>query len=84
MAKKSKPAKTADGSNGLWIAPRHSLKGPAGERAWENRRGGIPTSTRFLELADIALGFKKPAPHKKKPVTVSAHDTTKTEPYSPK
>jgi len=83
MAKKSKPAKTADGSNGLWIAPRHSLKGPAGERAWENRRGGIPTSTRFLELADIALGLKKPGPHKKKPVTVSTHDTTKTEPYSP-
>jgi len=80
MAKKSKPAKTADGSNGLWIAPRHSLKGPAGERAWENRRGGIPTSTRFLELADIALGLKKPDPHKKKPVTVSTHDTTKTEP----
>ena len=84
MAKKSKPAKKADGSNGLWIAPRHSLKGPAGERAWENRRGGIPTSTRFLELADIALGLKKPSPHKKKPATVSAHDTTKTEPYSPK
>lgn len=84
MAKKSKPAKTANGSNGLWIAPRHSLKGPAGERAWENRRGGIPTSTRFLELADIALGLKKPSPHKKKPVAVSAHDTTKTEPYSPK
>jgi len=84
MAKKSKPAKTADGSNGLWIAPRHSLKGPAGERAWENRRGGIPTSTRFLELADIALGLKKPGPHKKKPVTVSTHDTTKTEPYGPK
>jgi hypothetical protein len=84
MAKKSKPAKTANGSNGLWIAPRHSLKGPAGERAWENRPGGIPTSTRFLELADIALGLKKPGPHKKKPVTLSAHVTTKTEPYSPK
>ena len=84
MAKKSKPAKTANDSNGLWIAPRHSLKGPAGDRAWENRRGGIPTSTRFLELADIALGLKKPAPHKKKPAPVSAHDTRKTEPYSPK
>ena len=84
MPKKPKNAKTADKSNGLWIAPRHSLKGPAGERAWENRPGGVPTSTRFLELADIALGLKKPGSHKKKPVTFSAHDTTKTEPYSPK
>jgi hypothetical protein len=84
MAKKSKRAKTVDDSNGLWIASRHSLKGPAGERAWENRPGGVPTSSRFLELADIALGLKKPDPHKKKRVTSSAHDTTKTEPYSPK
>ena len=84
MAKKSKPAKTTDGSDELWIAPRHSLKGPAGDRAWENRRGGIPSNTRFLELADIALGLKKPVPHKKKAITVSAHDTRKTEPYSPK
>ena len=84
MAKKSKPANKTDSSDELWIAPRHSLKGPAGERAWENRRGGIPTSTRFLELADIALGLKKLGPHKKKPAAGSAHDTTKTEPYSPK
>ena len=84
MAKKSKSAKTTEGTNELWIAARHSLKGPAGERAWENRRGGIPTSTRFLELADIALGLKKPAPHKKKNAAVSAHDTLKTEPYGPK
>ena len=84
MAKKSKSAKTTEGPNELWIAARHSLKGPAGERAWDNRLGGVPTSTRFLELADIALGLKKPGPHKKKPVTVSAHDTTKTEPYGPK
>jgi hypothetical protein len=79
-----KKPKNANESDGLWIAPRHSLKGPAGERAWENRRGGIPTSTRFLELADIALGLKKPSPHKKKAAAASAHDTIKTEPYSPK
>ncbi|HEY2115935.1 MAG TPA: hypothetical protein VGJ51_12645 [Candidatus Angelobacter sp.] len=84
MPKKRQNAKKTAGSNGLWIAPRYSLKGPAGDRAWENRRGGIPTSTRFLELADIALGFKKPGPNKKKAMTVSTHDTIKTEPYSPK
>jgi hypothetical protein len=79
-----KKPKDANESHRLWIAPRHSLKGPAGERAWDNRLGGVPTSTRFLELADIALGLKKPGSHKKKPVTFSAHDTTKTEPYGPK
>lgn len=65
----------------LWIAPRYSLKGPAGERAWENRPGGAPNSSRYLELADIALGIKKPAP-KKKAGSSGAHDTSKTEPYS--
>lgn len=67
----------------LWIAPRYSLKGPAGERAWENRAGGAPSSSRFLELADIALGIKKPT-HKKKLGQSSVHDTQKTEPYSNK
>jgi hypothetical protein len=40
----------------------------------------------LLELADVALGLKKPEPKKKKASTAngSAHDTTpvKTEPYS--
>jgi hypothetical protein len=84
MPKKSQKAKTADQSKDLWIAPRYSLKGPAGERAWENRPGGVPNSTRFLELADIALGLRKPGPHKKKTPPSSAHDRKKTEPYAPK
>jgi hypothetical protein len=85
MAKKRKVANTSDRSKDLWIAPRYSLKGPAGERAWENRPGGIPNNTRFLELADIALGLRKPGPHKKKTPASSAHDDKeKTEPYAPK
>ncbi len=84
MGKKPKHVNTNDRANELWIAPRYSLKGPAGERAWENRAGGPPSSSRFLELADIALGLIKPAPQKKKTLTTSAHDTKKTEPYSPK
>ena len=84
MAKKRKIANTRDRSKDLWIAPRHSLKGPAGERAWDNRPGGVPNSTRFLEFADIALGFRKPGPHKNKTPANSAHDTNKTEPYAPK
>ena len=67
MAKQSKRRKRkADPSDGLWIAPRHNLKDPTGERAWENRPGGAPSSSRFLELADVALGFKKPEPRNKK------------------
>jgi hypothetical protein len=69
-------------SKDLWIAPRYSLKGPAGERAWENRPGGAPNSSRFLELADIALGIKKPSMKKKKTSSSTAHETGKTEPYS--
>ena len=77
-----KPEKEPKVSKDLWIAPRYSLKGPAGERAWENRPGGPPNSSRFLELADIALGTKKPSMKKKKVTSASAHQTSKTEPYS--
>ena len=84
MPKKRKNAKLSAQPEELWIAPRYSLKGPTGERAWENRAGGPPSSSRYLELADIALGLKKPVSHKKKTAPSSAHDTNKTEPYAPK
>jgi hypothetical protein len=80
MPKKSD--KESEVSKDLWIAPRYSLKGPAGERAWENRPGGAPNSSRFLELADIALGVKKSVARKKRTPSASAHQTAKTEPYS--
>jgi hypothetical protein len=88
MASKTKKVtkdktKKTDSPNGLWIAPRYSLKGPAGERAWENRPGGVPSSSKYLELADIALGLKKPElPFKRRRTAAGAHDTSKTEPYS--
>ena len=75
------PKKT-DAPDGLWIAPRYSLKGPAGERAWENRPGGVPSSSKYLELADIALGLKKPEVPIKRRKAIGAHETSKTEPYS--
>jgi len=84
MAKKQKKAKATGPSEELWIAQRYSLKGPAGERAWENRAGGAPSSSRYLELADIALGLKKTTPHRKKSPAPSTHDREKTEPYAPK
>jgi hypothetical protein len=49
----------------LWIAPKSNLKGDNGDRAW-NDRTGAPTGSRLLELADIALGLKKPEPFKKR------------------
>jgi hypothetical protein len=49
----------------LWIAPKSNLKGDNGDRAW-NDRMSTPTGSRLLELADIALGLKKPEPPKKR------------------
>jgi hypothetical protein len=66
MAKGGKKAKEkASLSEGLWIAPRNSLKGPTGKRGWENRPGDPSSNNRFLELADIALGVKAPIPKKR-------------------
>jgi hypothetical protein len=82
MPKKSKRNLHENSTGDLWVAARYSLKGPAGERAWENQLGGPPTSSRFLELADIAMGLKKPEPKKRKSGAAGAHDiTSKTEPY---
>ena len=71
------PKKRKDDADleGLWIAEKYSLKGPAGDRAWENRPGGVPSNSRFLELADIALGIKKP--HVKKGKTSASPHSTK-------
>jgi hypothetical protein len=80
--KARKNRKDAGAPNGLWVAPHYSLKGSNGERAWENRPGGVPSSSRYLELADIALGLKKPELPFKKRKVFNAHDTSKTEPYS--
>jgi hypothetical protein len=71
-----------DAESDLWIAPQYSLKGPRGDRAWENRRGGIPSNSRYLELADVALGLKKPELKKRKPQTAPHQTAKKTEPYS--
>jgi hypothetical protein len=81
---RKKPAKTktaVDLSKDMWINPKSNLKGERGDRAWDNRLG-VPSGTRFLELADIALGLKKPEPQKKKSAASGAHETDKTEPYS--
>jgi len=63
MAKKKK--NKSGSADGLWVSPRSLLKDPNAGRTWGNRPGGLPNSSRFLELADLALGLKKPAPRKK-------------------
>ena len=54
----------------LWIALKSNLKGENGDRAW-NDRSATPTGTRLLELADIALGLKKPNSPKKRRSSVA-------------
>lgn len=87
MAKKSHSpkAKTSkiDLAKDLWISPRMNLRGRDGDRAWDSSGNLLPgAGARFLELADIALGIKKPAPRKKKPAGASVHVIRKDEPYS--
>jgi hypothetical protein len=71
--------KNGDSSDEMWINPNFNLKGARGDRAWENRIGGPPSSSRFLEFADIALGIKKPAGKMKR---FPIHEVKKKEPYS--
>lgn len=80
--RKSKSGSQEDPSTQLWISPKFSLKGQKGERAWGHRQIGSPGSARFLELADIALGTRKPEPRKKSPAHASTHVTEKPEPYT--
>ena len=73
-------------SKDLWINPRSNIRGPEGNRAWENAGNISPSrGVRFLELADIALGLKKSAASKKKAVAAGIQHTPqksqKTEPY---
>ena len=64
MAKKVSNGKHTHRTSGLWIAPTSSLKQPLRESHWKLPRVEPPESSRILELADIALGFK--APQKKR------------------
>jgi len=66
----------------LWINPHSNLRGPDGDRAWDNLGNISPQGgARFLELADIALGLKRSAIKKKKAIGAGAHQTDgKTEP----
>jgi hypothetical protein len=80
-AMKKKPK--IEDNRDLWVAPRYSLRSPSEERVYENQPGRLPTTNRFLELADIALGHKKPAKKKKAAAAAaSSHGAAKKEPSS--
>jgi hypothetical protein len=86
MTKRSRSSKpktvSIDLSKDLWISPRLNLRGRDGDRAWDSSGNLLPgAGARFLELADIALGIKKPAARKKKAASASVHKTNKDEPY---
>jgi len=87
MAKKKRLStqrgSTVDLSKDLWISPHLSLRGPNGDRAWDRSGNLLPgAGARFLELADIALGIKKPVQQNSKAAKPLAHETTKEDPYS--
>jgi hypothetical protein len=63
MVSKSKNAGQAKGEAEMWINPNSTFKA---SRAGEGPTGGGSSSSRYLDLADIALGLKKLEGKKKK------------------
>lgn len=84
---KKSPKSKAKQKEIVWIASRGAkgpseLKIPDCELVREPRPKGVPTTSRYLELADIALGLKKPTA-RKQPRSFPTHDLgLKIEPYS--
>lgn len=83
MKRHQHPAKATDLSKGLWINPRSNIRGVDESRV-RDAGGNISPSagSRFLELADVALGVKKPVPKKKKPLAHVHQVIHKTKPYA--
>jgi hypothetical protein len=70
MPGKVKTRKTNDFAVDLWVAPRRTP--PASTPQIFRPDVGV-SSNRYLEFADIALGVKKTAPRRKKPLSGSGH-----------
>jgi hypothetical protein len=61
--------------NDLWIAPKTSLTRHDDEVASWSIHSRTPRDARLLELADVALGVRKPEPfRKRKSLFLSAHN----------
>ena len=62
----NKKSKDRSVTTDVWINPKSNLSQGRKDRALDTGFGD-KTSSRFLELADVALGLKKPDLHRKKP-----------------
>lgn len=74
----------ANHSKDLWINPRRTTVGPGRNHQSSAQKNITPYhGARFLELADIALGLKKPAQKTHAIATAGTHSTArKSKPYS--
>jgi hypothetical protein len=63
--KKPKDSKNTYTNDQLWITPSFSLKQSMRQSDWKLNRVEPPPGSKFLELADFALGLK-PEKHKRK------------------
>ena len=68
----NKKSKARSVATDVWINPKSNLsqgrKNQAMDTGFGDTRFGDKTSSRFLELADVALGVKKPKMRSKKSV----------------
>lgn len=67
----NKKSKARSVTTDVWINPKSNLspgrKDQTLDTGFGDTRFGDKTSSRFLELADVALGLKKPETRRKKP-----------------
>jgi len=64
--KKARDRKKMHRKNDLWIAPRLSFKRNVVQSDWKLSRAEASESNRFLELADVAFGFRTAERRKRK------------------
>lgn len=84
----NKKSKARSVTTDVWINPKSSLSSGRRDQALDARFGdtrfGDKTSSRFLELADVALGLRKPELRRKKSGTGNAREIApgKPKPYA--
>lgn len=66
LVKQGKKAQKAQRKSDLWIAPVNSFKRTSPQADWKLKRVELAQSSKFLELADIALGVGTAEKRKRK------------------
>ena len=68
--KSQRNAVKCDLEKDLWVNPHSNIRGPEGNRAWDKQGNISPDrGSRFLALADVALGISKAAKNGKAPLS---------------